>query len=66
MLLSMTNHSVKIFFFREPYNANPILIATLSVIKGYPTPVDIVRIETISEVLKNYYKLKNKKLNNLV
>lgn len=39
---------------KEPYNANPILIATLSVIKGYPIPVDVVRVETISEVVFSF------------
>ena len=41
---------------REPYDDNPVLVSTLSIIKGYPIPVDLVRLETLSEVSSNLYE----------
>lgn len=38
------------FCFREPYDQNPVLISTLSVIKCRCTPMDLVRVETKSQV----------------
>lgn len=49
------NKYLSIFFFylcREPYDHNPVLISTLNIIKGFPIPVDLVRIETQSEVCR--------------
>lgn len=36
--------------FREPYDQNPVLISTLSVIKCRHAPMDLVRVETTSQV----------------
>lgn len=38
------------FCFREPYDQNPVLISTLSVIKCRRAPMDLVRVETKSQV----------------
>jgi hypothetical protein len=38
------------FHFREPYDQNPVLISTLSVIKCRCAPMDLVRVETKSQV----------------
>jgi hypothetical protein len=37
-------------YFREPYDKNPILISTLSVIKCRHAAMDLVRVETKSQV----------------
>lgn len=36
--------------FREPYDQNPVLISTLSVVKCRCVPMDLVRVETKSQV----------------
>ncbi|XP_065211930.1 sphingosine kinase 1-like isoform X2 [Planococcus citri] len=35
---------------REPYDSNPVLISVLNILKGTPVPIDLVRIETQTEV----------------
>lgn len=37
-------------YFREPYDKNPVLISTLSVIKCRHAAMDLVRVETRSQV----------------
>ena len=41
-------------FFSEPYDSNPVLISVLNILKGTPIPIDLVRIETQSEVSNCY------------
>ncbi|XKL63879.1 hypothetical protein PGB90_006243 [Kerria lacca] len=42
------------FCTNEPYDQNPVLISTLNIIKGHPIPVDLVRLETHSEVVFSF------------
>jgi hypothetical protein len=37
-------------YFREPYDKNPVLISTLSVIKCRHAAMDLVRVETKCQV----------------
>lgn len=37
-------------YFSEPYEPKPVLYAALTVAKGYSAPMDLVRVETKSEV----------------
>lgn len=34
----------------EPYEPKPVLGATLAAVRGYSTPMDLVRVETKNEV----------------
>lgn len=38
--------------FSEPYEPKPVLNAALTVVRGHSAPMDLVRVETKSEVLK--------------
>lgn len=40
--------------FREPYDRNPLLISALSAVKSKRTPIDLVRVETRSQILFSF------------
>lgn len=49
----MTNVLPFYLIFSEPYNTKPILCAALTNVRGKCTPIDLVRVETKSQVSKS-------------
>lgn len=41
---------ITIFYEREPYDQNPVLLSSLNIVKGQPMPMDLARVETKSQV----------------
>lgn len=41
----------------EPYDTNPMLISALSVVKCQITPIDIIRVETINQILYSFLSI---------
>lgn len=37
-------------FYSEPHDHNPLLVSALNVVRGFTTPVDLVRIQTNTQV----------------
>uniref|UniRef100_A0A1B6DK62 sphingosine kinase n=2 Tax=Clastoptera arizonana TaxID=38151 RepID=A0A1B6DK62_9HEMI len=42
------------FAYNEPHDQNPVLISTLNVAKGFSTPMDLVRIQSNSQVVYSF------------
>lgn len=50
--------SIPFLLFRsEPYEPKPVLYAALTVVRGQSAPMDLVRVETKSQVSAWYYTL---------
>ncbi|XP_075224819.1 sphingosine kinase 1-like [Lycorma delicatula] len=42
------------FAYNEPYDQNPVLVSTLNIVKGITAPMDLVRVQTQSQVLFSF------------
>lgn len=42
------------WLFREPYEPKPVLYSALTVVRGHSAPMDLVRVETKSQVRTSY------------
>lgn len=55
---SFINKVNEFYHFSEPYEPKPVLNAALTVVRGHNAPMDLVRVETKSEVLDSSYFFK--------
>lgn len=43
--------------YREPYNPDPILISALNIVGGNRCPMDLVRVETLTQVVYSFLSI---------
>lgn len=42
------------YVYSEPYNQDPILISALNIVSGNRCPMDLVRVETLTQVVYSF------------
>lgn len=39
-----------VMLFSEPHDQNPLMVSALNIVRGFTTPMDLVRVQTSSQV----------------